>query len=163
MARNAVDPDLYHYYRCMCFQDSIYTVRRMVCTKVRYDQNVCHRRAGIGVSQYSDIKVIELSGGNLFVTIMGVVLGWSIAYNLIWAVISGLWSSYFETEVRYSGISFVYHVPSFLVAGLVPTICTLLIDYGKEYHLCRNLFHHCRFDQCGLCHCFKIRHDRGMK
>ena len=42
-----------------------------------------------------------------------------------------LWSSYFETEVRYSGISFVYHVPSFLVAGMVPTICTLLINYGK--------------------------------
>ena len=47
-------------------------------------------------------------------------LGWSIAYNLIWAVISSLWSSYFETEVRYSGISFVYHVPSFLV-GILKT------------------------------------------
>lgn len=77
------------------------------------------------------LKVIELSGGNLWVTIAGVVLGWSIAYNLIWACIGSLWSSYFETEVRYSGISFVYHVPSFLVAGLVPTICTLLINYGN--------------------------------
>ena len=77
------------------------------------------------------LKVIELSDGNLFVTIAGVVLGWSIAYNLIWAVLGSLWSSYFETEVRYSGISFVYHVPSFLVAGMVPTICTLLIEYGK--------------------------------
>lgn len=77
------------------------------------------------------LKVIELSGGNLWITIAGVVLGWSIAYNLIWAVLGSLWSSYFETEVRYSGISFVYHVPSFLVAGLVPAICTLLINYGK--------------------------------
>ena len=77
------------------------------------------------------LKVIELSKGNLAITIIGIVLGWSIAYNLIWAVISSLWSSYFETEVRYSGISFVYHVPSFLVAGMVPTICTLLINYGK--------------------------------
>lgn len=77
------------------------------------------------------LKVIELSHGDLFLTTAGIVLGWSIAYNLIWACISGLWSSYFETEVRYSGISFVYHVPSFLVAGMVPTICTLLINYGN--------------------------------
>jgi len=76
------------------------------------------------------LKVIELSHGNLVITIIGIVLGWSIAYNLIWAVLGSLWSSYFPTEVRYSGISFVYHVPSFIVAGLVPTICTLLINYG---------------------------------
>ena len=34
------------------------------------------------------LKVIELSKGNLAITIIGIVLGWSIAYNLIWAVIS---------------------------------------------------------------------------
>jgi MFS family permease len=76
------------------------------------------------------LKVVELSHGNLAITIIGIVLGWSIAYNLIWAVLGSLWSSYFPTEVRYSGISFVYHVPSFIVAGLVPTVCTLLINYG---------------------------------
>lgn len=77
------------------------------------------------------LKLIQWSNGNLWLTIICIVLGWSIAYNLIWACMSSLWSSYFETEVRYSGISFVYHVPSFVVAGLVPTICTLLINYGQ--------------------------------
>lgn len=62
---------------------------------------------------------------------IGIVIGWSIAYNLIWAVLGSLWSSYFETEVRYSGISFVYHVPSFIVAGIVPAVCTYLISYGN--------------------------------
>ena len=76
------------------------------------------------------LKVIEWSNGNLFVAMIGIVLGWSIAYNLIWACIGSMWSTYFETEVRYSGISFVYHIPSFIVAGLVPTICTLLIEAG---------------------------------
>ena len=76
------------------------------------------------------LKIIEFSRGNLLVTIVCIVLGWSVAYSLIWAVLGSLWSSYFPTEVRYSGISFVYHVPSFIVAGLVPTICTLLINYG---------------------------------
>ena len=76
------------------------------------------------------LKIIEFSRGNLLITIICIVLGWSAAYSLIWAVLGSLWSSYFPTEVRYSGISFVYHVPSFIVAGLVPTICTLLINYG---------------------------------
>jgi len=77
------------------------------------------------------LKVIEWSHGNLFVAILAIVLGWSVAYNLIWACIGSMWPTYFETEVRYSGISFVYHVPSFIVAGLVPTICTLLINAGN--------------------------------
>ena len=77
------------------------------------------------------LKMIELANGNVFLTALCIIVGWSFAYNMIWSVLSSLWSSYFETEVRYSGISFVYHVPSFLVAGLVPTICTLLINYGN--------------------------------
>lgn len=76
------------------------------------------------------LKGIEWSNGNLLLTTTVIVLGWSIAYNLIWAVLGSLWSSYFETEVRYSGISFVYHVPSFLVAGMVPPICTFLIKWA---------------------------------
>ncbi|MDY2905382.1 MAG: MFS transporter [Caecibacter massiliensis] len=77
------------------------------------------------------LKVIEWSHGDLLITMIGIVIGWSIAYNLIWAVLGSLWSSYFETEVRYSGISFVYHVPSFIVAGIVPAVCTYLISYGN--------------------------------
>lgn len=77
------------------------------------------------------LKVIENSNGNVVLITMAIVIGWAIAYDMMWAVISSLWSSCFETEVRYSGISFVYHVPSFLVAGLVPTICTILINYGN--------------------------------
>lgn len=108
------------------------------------------------------LKVIEWSGGNLAVTIIGIVIGWSIAYNLIWAVISSLWSSYFETEVRYSGISFVYHVPSFLVAGLVPTICTYLINYGHGDTIYVGLYSTVVAlisVACALA--LKYRHDRG--
>lgn len=74
------------------------------------------------------LKLIEYTRGHFFLTATVIVLGWSIAYNLIWACMGSLWSSYFETEVRYSGISFVYHVPSFLVAGMVPPICAYLVD-----------------------------------
>lgn len=103
----------------------------MVRTKLGNTRTFVIGALASAVLSIPTLKVIELSKGNLAITIIGIVLGWSIAYNLIWAVISSLWSSYFETEVRYSGISFVYHVPSFLVAGMVPTICTLLINYGN--------------------------------
>ena len=110
------------------------------------------------------LKVIELSKGNLAITIIGIVLGWSIAYNLIWAVISSLWSSYFETEVRYSGISFVYHVPSFLVAGMVPTICTLLINYGKGDTIYVGIYSTVVALISAACAlALKARHDRGEK
>ena len=89
----------------------------MVCTKLGNTRTFVIGALASAVLSIPTLKVIELSKGNLAITIIGIVLGWSIAYNLIWAVISSLWSSYFETEVRYSGISFVYHVPSFLVAG----------------------------------------------
>lgn len=52
-------------------------------------------------------------------------------YSGIWGVLGSLWAQLFETEVRYSGISFVYHAPSFLVAGIVPTICTYLLKVGN--------------------------------
>lgn len=74
------------------------------------------------------LKLIEATKGHFLLTTTVIVIGWSIAYNLIWACMGSLWSSYFETEVRYSGISFVYHVPSFLVAGMVPPICTYLVS-----------------------------------
>lgn len=110
------------------------------------------------------LKVIELSKGNLAITIIGIVLGWSIAYNLIWAVISSLWSSYFETEVRYSGISFVYHVPSFLVAGMVPTICTLLINYGNGDTIYVGIYSTVVALISAACAlALKVRHDRGEK
>ena len=110
------------------------------------------------------LKVIEWSHGNLWITIIGIVLGWSIAYNLIWAVISSLWSSYFETEVRYSGISFVYHVPSFLVAGMVPTICTLLINYGNGNTIYVGLYSAIvALISVGCCILLKYRHEQGKR
>ena len=110
------------------------------------------------------LKCIELANGNVFLTALCVILGWSFAYNMIWAVLSSLWSSYFETEVRYSGISFVYHVPSFLVAGLVPTICTLLINYGNGNTIYVGLYSTVVAIISLLCAlALKHRHEKGIR
>lgn len=110
------------------------------------------------------LKVIEWSHGNLAITLVGIVLGWSIAYNLIWACLSSLWSSYFETEVRYSGISFVYHVPSFIAAGIVPTVCTYLINYGNGDTIYVGIYSTVIALISAACALgLKYRHDRGKK
>jgi len=110
------------------------------------------------------LKVIEISGGNLVVATIGIVLGWSIAYNLIWACLGSLWSHYFETEVRYSGISFVYHVPSFIAAGIVPTVCTLLINYGNGDTIYIGIYSTLVALIAGACAIgLKYRHDRGRR
>ena len=124
----------------------------MVRTKIGKYKNICNWSFSISCFEYS------------YTESYGIVLGWSIAYNLIWAVISSLWSSYFETEVRYSGISFVYHVPSFLVAGMVPTICTLLINYGKGDTIYVGIYSTVVALISAACAlALKARHDRGEK
>lgn len=136
----------------------------MVCTKLGNTRTFVIGALASAVLSIPTLKVIELSKGNLAITIIGIVLGWSIAYNLIWAVISSLWSSYFETEVRYSGISFVYHVPSFLVAGMVPTICTLLINYGNGDTIYVGIYSTVVALISAACAlALKARHDRGEK
>lgn len=136
----------------------------MVRTKLGNTRTFVIGALASAVLSIPTLKVIELSKGNLAITIIGIVLGWSIAYNLIWAVISSLWSSYFETEVRYSGISFVYHVPSFLVAGMVPTICTLLINYGNGDTIYVGIYSTVVALISAACAlALKARHDRGEK
>lgn len=87
----------------------------------------CISSIGCGIFAIPGLKIIELSNGNPLVITLVITLGWSIIYAGIWGVLGSLWAQLFETEVRYSGISFVYHAPSFLVAGIVPTICTYLL------------------------------------
>lgn len=84
-----------------------------------------------GVFAIPGLKVIQLSDGNPIVITSVIILGWSIFYSGIWGVLGSLWAQLFETEVRYSGISFVYHAPSFLVAGIVPMLCTYLLKINN--------------------------------
>lgn len=91
----------------------------------------CISSIACGLIAIPGMKIIENSGGNLFVITSVIIVGWSIMYSGIWGVLGSLWAQLFETEVRYSGISFVYHAPSFLVAGIVPTICTYLLKVGN--------------------------------
>ena len=55
-------------------------------------------------------------------------------------------------------------MPSFLVAGLVPTICTLLIDYGKGDTIYVGIYSTIvALISVACAIALKYRHDRGMK
>ena len=51
---------------------------------------------------------------------------------------AALFSDLFPPDVRYTGISIVYQFPGFLVAGIVPGLCTFLINWneGDPLYVC---------------------------
>ena len=79
---------------------------------------------------FPGLYAIQGSGGNPFVIAIVLILGWSIIYSGLWGVLGSLWAQLFEPEIRYTGISFVYHAPSFFVAGIVPGLSTYLLKLG---------------------------------
>ena len=99
--------------------------------KIGKGKMFCISAIACGVIAIPGLKIIELSGGNPVVIALVIIAGWSICYSGVWATLGSLWSQLFETEVRYSGISFVYHAPSFLVAGIVPGLCTYLLQLNN--------------------------------
>ena len=99
--------------------------------KISKGKMFCWSSALCGLFAIPGLKIIQHSGGNPVIITLVIIVGWSIFYAGIWGVLGSLWAQLFETEVRYSGISFVYHAPSFLVAGVVPVVCTFLLKINN--------------------------------
>jgi MFS family permease len=79
-----------------------------------------------GIFAVPGLLLFQHFASNFWVITIIIVIGWSGLYSLVWGSIASLWSQLFETEVRYSGISFVYHAPSVIVAGIVPFVANWL-------------------------------------
>jgi len=86
------------------------------------------------------LLILEKYGSNPAISLLVIIIGWSICYSGIWATLGSLWSQLFETEVRYSAISFVYHAPAFFVGGLVPYICEFLASRDNGHVLYIGIF-----------------------
>lgn len=100
----------------------------------------CISSIACGIVAIPGLLLIQHSGGNPVIITLVIVVGWSICYSGIWGVLGSLWAQLFETEVRYSGISFVYHAPSFLVAGIVPSLCTYFLKISNGSVLIIGIF-----------------------
>lgn len=91
-----------------------------------------------GISIFPSFWIMGASGGNLFLIGLAIVIPLSIFYAGVFGPEAALFSDLFPPDVRYTGISIVYQFPGFLVAGIVPGLCTLLLSWkdGDPLYIC---------------------------
>ena len=91
-----------------------------------------------GLSNLPSFWQMEGSGGTLFLIGLAIVIPLSVFYAGVFGPEAALFSDLFPPDVRYTGISIVYQFPGFLVAGIVPGLCTFLINWneGDPLYVC---------------------------
>ena len=91
-----------------------------------------------GLSCFPAFHLLYTSGGNTTLIWASIILPLGVIYSAIFGPQAALFSGLFKAEVRYTGISVVYQFPSFLVAGIVPALCTYLLkaNDGAPYYIC---------------------------
>lgn len=83
-----------------------------------------------GISIFPSFWIMQNSGGNLFLIALAIIIPLSIFYAGVFGPEAALFSDLFPSDVRYTGISICYQFPGFLVAGIVPGLCTVFIKWG---------------------------------
>ena len=91
-----------------------------------------------GLSIFPSFWLMESSGGNLFMIGIAIIIPLSVFYAGVFGPEAALFSDLFPADVRYTGISIVYQFPGFLVAGIVPGLCTYFINVadGDPIYVC---------------------------
>lgn len=91
-----------------------------------------------GLTIFPSFWLMQGSGGNIFIIGLAIAIPLSICYAGVFGPEAALFSDLFPAEVRYTGISIVYQFPGFLVAGIVPGVCTALMRWndGNPAYIC---------------------------
>lgn len=91
-----------------------------------------------GLSIFPSFWLMGASGGNLVIIALAIIVPLSIFYAGVFGPEAALFSDLFPADVRYTGISIVYQFPGFLVAGIVPGLCTLFLKWndGDPLYVC---------------------------
>jgi MFS family permease len=90
----------------------------------------CIASIACGLSIFPSFWLMGSSSGNIFLVAIAITIPLSIFYAGVFGPEAALFSHLFPAEVRYTGISIVYQFPGFLVAGIVPGLCTAFIKWG---------------------------------
>ncbi|WP_300922888.1 MFS transporter [uncultured Desulfovibrio sp.] len=83
-----------------------------------------------GLSIFPSFWLMQGSGGNLLLIALAIIIPLSIFYAGVFGPEAAVFSDLFPPDVRYTGISICYQFPGFLVAGIVPGLCTVFIKWG---------------------------------
>ena len=91
-----------------------------------------------GLSIFPSFWLMESSGGNILLVALAIIIPLSVFYAGVFGPEAALFSDLFPADVRYTGISIVYQFPGFLVAGIVPGLCTALLQWndGNPLYVC---------------------------
>ena len=91
-----------------------------------------------GLTIFPAFWLMQGSGGNMFIIGLAIAIPLSVCYAGVFGPEAALFSDLFPAEVRYTGISIVYQFPGFLVAGIVPGVCTALMQWndGNPFYIC---------------------------
>ena len=91
-----------------------------------------------GISIFPSFWIMEASGGNLLLIAIAIIIPLSIFYAGVFGPEAALFSDLFPAKVRYTGISICYQFPGFLVAGIVPGLCTYFMKVadGDPVYVC---------------------------
>ena len=83
-----------------------------------------------GVSIFPSFWLMEASGGNLLLIALAIIVPLGVFYAGVFGPEAAIFSDLFPPDVRYTGISLCYQFPGFLVAGIVPGLCTVFLSWG---------------------------------
>ena len=100
-----------------------------------------------GLSIFPSFWLMGASEGNLFMIGLAIIIPLSVFYAGVFGPEAALFSDLFPADVRYTGISIVYQFPGFLVAGIVPGLCTYFMKVadGDPIYVCLYTMPRARF------------------
>ncbi|MDR0577188.1 MAG: MHS family MFS transporter [Candidatus Accumulibacter sp.] len=98
----------------------------------------CIASIACGLSVFPSFWLMGASGGNIALVALAIAIPLSIFYAGVFGPEAALFSNLFPAQMRYTGISIVYQFPGFLVAGIVPGLCTAFIRWndGNPSYIC---------------------------
>jgi len=80
-----------------------------------------------GLSSLPAFWLISTNSDNLMVIWLSIVIPFGILYASVYGPEAALFCELFDTEVRYTGISFVYQFSGIFASGITPMIATYLL------------------------------------
>jgi MFS family permease len=98
----------------------------------------CLASIACGLSIFPSFWLMGSSEGNIILIAFAIAVPLSIFYAGVFGPEAALFSNLFPAQMRYTGISIVYQFPGFLVAGIVPGLCTAFMQWndGNPLYIC---------------------------
>ena len=80
-----------------------------------------------GVSAFPALYLMTANIENVFVVWLSIIVPFGILYASVYGPEAALFCELFDTDVRYTGISFVYQFSGIFASGITPMIATALL------------------------------------